>query len=180
MDTENLALLADHLQKRNQIDAEIGEIIGRPMTAGHLGEWIASEVFGLERNKAANTKAIDGIFLTGALAGKTVNVKWYLKREGILDMSPSDDLDYYLVLTGPIASAGSSVLGTRPWRIDAVYLIDAKALHLDLLDRGRRVGVASSVRNAVWDSAEIFPRDNPALPLAADQRAALEKFAFEH
>jgi hypothetical protein len=167
------------LRKRNAVDAEIAVVIGRPMTHGHLGEWIASEIFDIELEPAANAEAIDGHFRTGALAGATVNVKWYLKREGILDMSVSDLLDYYLVLSGPVRSAPAAVLGLRPWRIDAVYLLDARALHADLIDRGRRVGVASSVRSSVWDEAEIFPRPtNPALSLTTEQRAALRGFAL--
>lgn len=49
-----------------------------------------------------------------------MNVKWYLKREGILDMTEAAELDCYLVLTGPQATA-KDVRTTRAWRIDAVY-----------------------------------------------------------
>jgi hypothetical protein len=75
----------------------------------------------------------------GPLAGKTVYVNWYLKREGILDMSLSKALDYYLVLTGPRLAAASSKGGTRPWRIDAVYLFNSDDLLADLIgrDQGR-------------------------------------------
>jgi len=31
--------------------------------------------------------AFDGRFSSGALQGRTVNVKWYLKREGLLDVT---------------------------------------------------------------------------------------------
>ena len=44
-----------------------------------------------------------------------MNVKWYLKREGILDMTEAAELDYYLVLTGPKATA-KDVRTTRAWR----------------------------------------------------------------
>jgi hypothetical protein len=56
-----------------------------------------------------------------------VNVKWYLKREGLLDMTEAVELDYYLVLTGPKASA-RDVRTVRAWRIDAAYLFDAQQL----------------------------------------------------
>jgi hypothetical protein len=111
------------------------------------------------------------------LAGKTVNVKWYLKQEGVLDMSLSDALDYYLVLTGPRSAAASSKGGTRPWRIDAVYLFDSKHLLTDLTSRGIKVGIATGVRNAHWEAAEIYPTPaNPALPVSAPQAAQLALF----
>jgi hypothetical protein len=57
---------------------------------------------------------------------KSVNVKWYLKQEDILDMVVSPALDYYLVMTGPQPTVENS--GTRPWQISWVYLFDARAL----------------------------------------------------
>ena len=56
-----------------------------------------------------------------------MNVKWYLKREGILDMTEAAEPDYYLVLTGPKASA-KDVRTDRAWRIDAAYLFDSRRL----------------------------------------------------
>jgi hypothetical protein len=52
-------------------------------------------------------------------------MKWYLKQERPLDMSESSVLDYYLVLTGPRSAALTSRGGTRPRRIDHVYLFHA-------------------------------------------------------
>ena len=46
------------------------------MTAGHLGEWIAAQVFDIELERSAY---IGGQFRTGPLQGQTVNMKWYLK-----------------------------------------------------------------------------------------------------
>jgi hypothetical protein len=58
------------------------------MTAGHAGEWIAAQVFDLELAPSAVMAAYDGHFRTGPLIGKTVNVKWYLKQEGMLESRP--------------------------------------------------------------------------------------------
>ncbi len=58
--------------------------------AGHLGELIASRVFAIELDASASAAAIDGRFTEGPLGGRTVNVKWYLKREGLLDLTESD------------------------------------------------------------------------------------------
>jgi hypothetical protein len=175
---DQLAQLAALLSERNKIDAVIAGVIGRPMTSGHLGEWIAARVFDIELDASASATAIDGRFRSGAISGRTVNIKWYLKREGILDITQADVLDYYLVLAGPRSTALSRRGSTRPWRIDSVHLFDARALAADLLARGCRIGVASSVRNDPWDAAEIYPRpNNELLPVRPDQVEALRIFA---
>jgi hypothetical protein len=66
--------------------------------------------------------AYGGRFRSKPLAGKTVNVKWYLKQESVLDMTNSHDLQYYLV------TAASAKEKTRPWLIEFVYLFDARRL----------------------------------------------------
>lgn len=142
MTNDQLSETARLLHERNRIDARIAEIIGRPMTSGHLGEWIASEVFGIELEHSASAKSLDGRFRAGPLHGKTVNVKWYLKREGILDMTDADTLDYYLVMTGPSSAAASSAGSTRPWCIENVGTLHVRvcdftstsAAHVDLVD----------------------------------------------
>jgi len=85
---------------------EITRLLTTP--PGHLGEWIAAQVFGIELEQSAVTAAIDDHFRFGPLQGCTVNVKWYLKQEGLLDMTKSSTLDYYLVLTGPRSAAVTS------------------------------------------------------------------------
>jgi hypothetical protein len=98
--TDNeLAQIARLLTERNAIDDTVAAIIDRPMTSGHLGEWIAAQIFDIALERSATTAAIDGRFRSGPLQGQTVNVKWYLKQEGLLDISESPALDYYLVLT---------------------------------------------------------------------------------
>ena len=39
--------LARLLNDRNSIEREIGEIIGRPALTGHIGEYIAAEIFNI-------------------------------------------------------------------------------------------------------------------------------------
>jgi hypothetical protein len=178
MPDDDLARIATLLSERNQIDAVIAGVIGRPLTSGHLGEWIASRIFDIELESSASAAAIDGRFRSGGLSGRTVNVKWYLKREGLLDLTQADVLDYYLVLAGPRGAAASSRGLTRPWQIDSVHLFDARALAADLLARGRRIGVASSVRNDVWNAAEVHPRpNNQRLQLQPEQVEALRLFS---
>jgi hypothetical protein len=174
---QDLTRIARLLTERNAIDGAIASIIDRPMTSGHLGEWIAAQVFDIELERSATTAAIDGRFCSGPLQGQTVNVKWYLKQEGLLDISESPALDYYLVLTGPRSSLLTSRGGTRPWRIDHVYLFHAPTLLAEQRSRGVKTGVAASVLKRHWTSAEIYPdRFNPRLPLSDRQIRLLELF----
>jgi hypothetical protein len=64
---------------------------------------------------------------------------WYLKREGLLDVTPSDAPDDYLVLvmTGPAAPAAHSRDGVRPRCLTSIYLFDAR-------QSDRRVGPSSA------------------------------------
>lgn len=174
MDEAGLKSIAMLLRQRNDIDARIADIVGRPVVHGHLSDWIAAQIFDIELEPAAN-KAVDGWFRSGPLAGRTVNVKHYTRNEGLLDMTDSDELEYYLVMTGPRGAARS---GThRPWTIDQVYLFDAFELTSALRAYMRRIGVATSVRAEHWHAAEIHPRAaNPALKLTAAQAAALAGF----
>jgi len=96
-DQEQLAAIAGLLWQRNAIDEAIASMIKRPMASGHLGEWIAAKVFGIELEQSEVTAGIDGRFRGGPLEGRTVNVKWYLKQEGLLDMSESSALDYLVL-----------------------------------------------------------------------------------
>jgi len=171
--------VAELLNQRNRIDEQIASIIARPMTSGHLGEWIASRIFDIELETSATARGIDGRFRSGPLAGKTVNVKWYLKHEGLLDVAKSAEADYYLVLAGPRVPATSSRGAHRPWTIHAVYLVDTLALMPELVARGVDIGVATSVRRSMWQASEIYPDpNNAALPLDNDQRSLLGLFAL--
>jgi hypothetical protein len=151
-----------------------------PVVAGHLGEWIAAQIFDIELESSAVAKAIDGRFRSGPLAGKTVNVKWYGKEEALLDVSQDPVLDCYLVMTGPRGAAASSRGSTRPLLITSVYLFDARGLLRELRERGVKIGVATSITRAQWTAAEIYPdATNRALSLAAAQEAILALYAGE-
>lgn len=178
MAPDDLPRIAQLVEERNRIDDQIAAVIKRPMTSGHLGEWIASQIFDIDLEALANATGIDGRFRSGPLQGRTVNVKWYLQREGILDMTTADALDEYLVMTGPASAAGSSLGRTRPWRIDSVYLFDAHALRADLTERGSSIGTASSIRTELWVQAEVYPdQSSQRLPLTEGQVEALRLFA---
>lgn len=177
MNVEGLHQLAGSLRGRNAIDAEIARLIDRPALPGHLGEWIASQIFDIELANSAVTKGIDGALRQAPQPGATVNVKLYGTRSGFVDLIEEASADYYLVLTGPIAQAASSRGMHRPVCIRGVYLFETRELISDLRARGNRIGVASSVRKPLWEAAELYPNPtNPALVLSDAQRYALALF----
>jgi hypothetical protein len=169
--------IAELLRARNSVDALIAAEINRPMTSGHLGEWLAFRIFGLTPAVHAAVAGLDGTFHGGPLDGRTVNVKWYLKREGVLDLAETKP-DYYLVMTGPVSPAVTSEGTTRPWCIDAVFLFETARLEAELRARGVAIGTATSVRSALWTAAQVYPAaNNPALVLDDAQRRLLRQFA---
>ncbi|MGI8557518.1 MAG: hypothetical protein ACR2ND_04285 [Solirubrobacteraceae bacterium] len=178
MDAATLTEIADLTRTRNAIDERIATITRRPALAGHIGDWIAAGIFDIAPEASATAKAIDGRFRSGPLAGKTVNIKTYGEREGILDTTDDPILNYYLVLCGPRAVSMTSKRGTRPWCITNVYLFDAKEIRADQVARNIKRGTASRHRAALWTVAAIYP--NPAgniLPLTPAQQTALAQFA---
>jgi hypothetical protein len=176
MSAESLGHLAKLLKARNTIDAEIAALIGRPPEKGHLGEYIAARVFRIQLMDSAAYKGIDGHFSEGALAGKSVNIKYYGKREGLLAMSAVGSPDYYLVLAGPKSSALSSKGLTRPFVITSVYLFAHEALVAAIT--AKLDPVATSVRAHLWQAAEVYPvASNAHLPLTDEQRDLLALFA---
>ncbi len=170
--------LANLLSKRNVIDFEISQIIGRPAEKGHVGEYIASQIFDIELSDSATNKGSDGCFQTGNLSNKQVNVKFYGKREGILDVNiTSSPPDYYLVFTGPYSPASSSKGTSRPWVIESVFLFDHKKLFEILKNKGLQIGVATSVSKEHWQKAELYPNNtNDSILLSDEQKASLSIF----
>ena len=117
-----LSKLAQLIKQRNQTETEITALIDRPAQIGHTGEYIASKIFNITLQESASFKGSDGFFSTGNLANKSVNIKWYAKLEGILDININSLPDYYLVLAGPAPQKMNSRGEVRPWLINGVYL----------------------------------------------------------
>ncbi|MDP1912037.1 hypothetical protein [Brevundimonas sp.] len=165
---EQLHRLAALLKERNRLDGDIARAIGRPALPGHIGEFIASVLFDIELMPSATAR-----FRSGPLMGRSVNVKLYGKREGLLDIAAVRP-DYYLVLTGPRTAAASSRNQTRPIVIDSVFLFERDALLAELTKTGVKVGVATSVRSAAWENSRVWPPPgSPLLPITDEQAGAL-------
>ncbi len=174
---EDLRRLAGLIVEHNRIAAQMTALIGRPAIIGHLGEYIASKVFDIRLEVSAVNKGFDGRFASGPLAGKTVDVKFYGKLEGLLDIRVDAVPDFYLVLTGPRSPAMTSRGEERLWSIEGVYLFDAPALVERLRARGLRLGVATSVRREHWEAAEVYPVARCRTQVLSDhQRGMLSLF----
>lgn len=177
MNLENLKILARLIEIRNQTEQDISSIIHRPAAIGHLGEFIASQIFDIALEQSASHKSSDGIFNSGLFEGKSVNIKWYAQQEGILDLTPDSYPDYYLVLSGNKTSGTVGSIQIRPWTIAKVYLFHAHSLVDELKRSGVRLGVATSVRQHSWQTAEIYPTGSNSLyALTQDQQQALALF----
>lgn len=177
MDAQLRELASLHA-RRNEIDDAIAALIARPATPGHIGELIAARVFDIELYCSASHKAADGTFRSGPLRRASVNIKLYGKQEGLIDLREDTIPDFYLVLTGPRSAAGSSRGGTRPILIEHAFLFRGQGLHATIGARGKKPRVATSVRQAEWKEAEIWPESrSPHLRLDRDQAAALRAFS---
>jgi hypothetical protein len=172
----SLEKLAQLLKERNKISTEIAHLIGRPALSGHIGEYIASQIFDIELNESATHKGTDGTFRTGPLQGKTVNVKLYGKKEGILDIN-THPADYYLVLTGPNTPPTNSREADRPTTINQAFLFNTQKLRQTLEQRKIHIGIATSVTKNEWHNAMIHPdANNPEYKLSKEQATQLELF----
>jgi hypothetical protein len=174
---DDLVRLADLIRSRTVLDNEIATLIGRPAERGHSGEYIAARIFGVRLQESASHKGIDGYFVEGPLAGRSVIVKWYGKQESLLDINLDGPCDYYLVMTGPRGTSMTSRGGTRPWVISYVYLFDMPRLIAVLQARGPKIGIATSLRAEDWRQAEIYPAaNNPLMILSEQQKRLLALF----
>ena len=173
----SLAALAGLLHVRHAIDDEIAKLIGQTPTPGHIGEAVAAAIFDIELEASGVDAGYDGTFRSGPLAGHTVNVKAYAERGSLLDISPYP-CNWYLVLMGP-PRASAEKGRPLPFRIDQVFLFDINRLKEALKAAGVGIGIASSVRKPVWETARLYPVTAPELPLVPDprQRELLGLFA---
>lgn len=175
-----LEKIAELLRKRNQINFEISRIIGRPALTGHIGEYITSRIFKIKLEYSAVAKGVDGVFIDGALKGKTVNIKLYGKQESVLDITTGSLADYYLVLTGPKSQPVTSRGSSRPLVVSNGYLFNMTKLVSKLRKRGVKIGIATSVAKQYWEKAEIYPhRTNDELKLTTEQTGLLKLFGAD-
>ena len=176
LDERDLTVLAGLLRIRHAIDDELATMIGRPPTSGGIGEVVAAAVLDIDLAATGVMPGYDGRFISGPLAQQSVNVKAYAERGSLLDIGPHQ-CDWYLVLMGPPRE--SSHRGrSLPFRVASVYLFKTEDLVATLKAAGVDIGIATSVRKALWEEAEIYPvARSSSLVLTEDQKRLLGLFA---
>lgn len=173
-DPRDIQRLAELVAERNEWEHEVAAMIGRPALIGNLGEYIAAHIFGIRLHKSGSHKGSDGVFADGPLAGRPVNIKWYARLEYILDLAPGYP-DAYLVLAGPDLKGKPTADHSRPWLIESAYLFESERLLRQLKDV--KLGIATSIRKALWDEAQLYPEPNsPDYTLTDSQRDLLRLF----
>lgn len=174
---DELKSLANLIKRRNAIDDDIAKIIDRPAERGHIGEFVAAAIFDIELHESATNKGSDGDFRSGPLARRSMNIKFHGKRWPKLNMNLDDPPDFYLVLTGPITPASSSKGRTLPLTISSAFLFDYHKLICKLRMLGVKIRKETSIRNHLWDEAEIYPNQNDELlQLTPEQHEMLKMF----
>lgn len=177
---ESLQTLASLVQIRNVVDGEIARIIGRPAHPGHIAEFVAAAIFDIKLMTRASHKAIDGHFQSGPLAGRSVNIKFGSRRDGLMNLvaspNPLHHPDFYLVLTGPDIGAISSKGHHAPWCIQQVFLFESQDLLEKLALNGINPGTAASLKKNLWAEARVYPEPGTRMLLSAQQQEALRLF----
>lgn len=173
MTGREIEAVARLLRVRNAVDRELAALIDRPATPEDLGEWIAATLFDIELHDPASGPGPDGVFAGGALAGRSVDIRWYMNRETTVDLAPADRPDFCLVMTGPLSESATAPGAVRPLCVDEVHLFDVAALVASLTERGAAVGPASEVRKQEWTAAQIYPAAAEHFPLSTEQLRAL-------
>jgi hypothetical protein len=157
--------LAALLRERALIGQQITKIIKKAPHAGHIGEFIAARVFDIELHLHAAHPGSDGVFRAGPLAGRSVNVKFYSRWDGLLDVPAHHVPDYILVLTGPAAKAGDTG-PTSNCLIASAFLFDYAAL----IAAGVKPIIAASVKKTLWEEARIYPESGAKARVVIDDR----------
>ena len=174
-ESDCLVDLANAVRRKNTADRGVARLIEMPALSGHFGEFVAAQIFDIKLHRSASHPGSDGVFRTGDLEGKSVDIKYSTKHDRLLNMKKEAGPDYYLVLTGPKGKVESARRTARPWVIESVFLFETK----DLLGKLTvNIGTATSVKSEFWDEAEIYPGNGShTLTLTTEQRERLALFS---
>lgn len=173
----DLARLAQLLHARNTVESNIANLLRCSVNLSSVGEYIAATIFGITLIPSAHHSEFAGIFAHGQLAGKTVDIQWYPRREGFMNVHTQQAPDYYLVLAGPRQESSTTRALVHPWLILSVHLFESNSLLAALQERGVQLGSHTSIINQFWERSEIFPSaHNSTLQLTDEQRQLLQMF----
>jgi hypothetical protein len=174
----SLSRLAELVRARNTVESNMVNLIEREVHLNSVGEHIAANVFGIRLVPTTIQSGFVGIFTTPALSGKTVDIRWYPRRESYINIHTDPAPDYSLILAGPRVEPGEARGLANPWLLTSVYLFSMQDLLASLRARGVRIGPRVSINSQLWELAELFPvQRNPTLMLTDSQRQLLKLFA---
>lgn len=174
----DLSRLAELVRARNTVESNIANLLGSSVNLNTVGEYIAATIFGITLIPSTQHGEFAGIFASQPLRGKTVDVQWFPRREGFLNLRIEPTPDYYLVLAGPKQESSTARALVNPWLISSVHLFNASELFNALRERGVQIGSHTSVINQLWERAEIFPiQHNTSLILTEEQRSCVRLFS---
>ncbi|MCX7925443.1 MAG: hypothetical protein N2554_06485, partial [Fimbriimonadales bacterium] len=123
---EDLYQLANLVQQRNQLEHAMAQLIGEPFTPAKVAEFLARRVFGIHSDEGT---PFDGYFTEGALAGKSVAIRYLPERGRLYSFKASltePQSDYYLLMVGADGRRKHALQVSTAFTIDAVYLVDAR------------------------------------------------------
>lgn len=137
--------LAELVVQWLQIARRIATLIGRRCTPGNIGEAVAASVSNIRLEKAGNVAGRDGHFLSGPLAGQSVNIKSYQRGMPVLKMNPKHPPHTYLVLRGLLEGT------TKLYQFDTEHLVAA------LKQRGIQIRQhdATHIPADMWEDARL-------------------------
>jgi hypothetical protein len=171
---DNLSWLASLIKSRNTIDGKIADLIGRSAQINHVGEYIAASIFNIAFEEEGKRRGYDGRFVQGQLAGRTVDVQWRIRHDGLLNIRLDAYPDYYLIFAGPESTSSTTA---NPWSIASAFLFNAQELLNALKERGVQIGSGTSVTGPLWERAEIYPVPrNSRYVLSEEERKMLFLF----
>ena len=176
---DELERFADLVRTWNAINRALGRFLGRSASSGHITEDIASRIIHILLEQRANHPVSDGTFTAGALAGKSVNVKWRGGGSRTVNVKDVNHLpDYFLSFVGPKKSAITDPSpGYHPFSIKEVCLFEAETLATLLREKGKEKGHMTSVQKQVWDQARIYPQhEHSPIRLTPEQETMLALF----
>ena len=172
---EQIKEFSELINQRNEIDHKIVKYTRRPAEKGHIAEWVASKAFPINLNERGNQSEYDGIFNSGDLKGKYVDIKYHAVNNHIMNINSKLTSEVYLlVFTGPYESAQSSKGKDRPFCISNIYLFNENELY-EKLKNWVKISVATSVRKTYWEEKEIYPNNKENFDLELN-REVIELF----
>src|SRR5258708_17280287 len=124
----DLPRLADLLRARNTVESNIANLLGSGVNLNTVGVYIAATIFGITLLPFTRSSEFTGTFASQPLSGKTVDVQWYPRREGFMNVRAEASPDYYLVFAGPKQESSTARALVNPCLVSSLHLFETQDL----------------------------------------------------